>query len=84
MGKFNNNYFLQLKLIIMQYLENNRKNEVIDLMELIYTYEGRCASDVKDDFSKKSIMLFEDTEYEVEGYEEVVEDYYVIQHQAVY
>ena len=57
-------------------------NDVIELgladdyIEYSVLDEEESVSDVKDDFSKKLIMLFEDAEYEAEGYEEVVEDYY--------
>lgn len=57
-------------------------NDVIELgladnyVEYSISDEEESVSDVKDDFSKKLIMLFEDAEYEAEGYEEVVEDYY--------
>jgi len=47
-----------------------------DYIEYSVLDEEESVSDVKDDFSKKLIMLFEDAEYEAEGYEEVVEDYY--------
>lgn len=57
-------------------------NAVIEL-GLAYIYvqysdseEEGPESNMKDDFSRKLIMLFEDAEYEAEGYEEVVEEYY--------